>query len=203
MARASILQSDESYSFSRYFELPYAIDDVLAEFDCSVERGTVALPQAEHLEDLQLLLWELERNRQRIELINEATRREALIGPVLFEACARAEQRLNIEYAIAVDDRLKGTLDYYVNSPQNLLVIEAKQSDLVKGFTQLGVELIALDQWTRSEAPLLYGAVTTGEDWRFGVFHRAERRLCQDQRRFRVPEELAELMAILVGILQG
>nr|MDZ8163459.1 hypothetical protein [Nostoc sp. CmiSLP01]MDZ8287103.1 hypothetical protein [Nostoc sp. ChiSLP01] len=51
-----------------------------------------------------------------------------------------------------------------------MLVIEAKQSDLGRGFTQLAVELIALDQWTRSETPILYGVVTTGEDWLFEYF---------------------------------
>ena len=52
MARAAVLQADEADSFSRYFEMPYAIDDVLAEFDCVVERGAIALPQANDLEDL-------------------------------------------------------------------------------------------------------------------------------------------------------
>ncbi|NET61595.1 MAG: hypothetical protein F6K47_37385 [Symploca sp. SIO2E6] len=53
---------------------------------------------------------------------------------------------------------LKGTLDYYF---PDLLVIEAKRDNLDHGFTQLAVELIALDQWINSESPILYGAVTT------------------------------------------
>jgi hypothetical protein len=79
--------------------------------------------------------------------------------------------------------------------------IEAKQADLVRGFTQLAVELIALDQWTKSTAPLLYGAVSTGEDWRFGVFDRSARVIKQDPQRFLVPENLEALVEILVGIL--
>ncbi|MEH1892894.1 MAG: hypothetical protein V7K92_26765 [Nostoc sp.] len=64
----------------------------------------------------------------------------------MFEVCGLTNHKLNIEYSIAVNDYLKGTLDYYIAAPQKLLVIEAKQSDLVRGFTQLAVELIALDQ---------------------------------------------------------
>ena len=108
-----------------------------------------------------------------------------------------------IEYSIAVNDYLKGTLDYYIAAPQNLLVIEAKQSDLVRGFTQLAVELIALDRWTKSTSELLYGAVTTGEDWRFGVYHRANRQVTQDQKRYQVPEDLSVLVKIIVGIISG
>jgi hypothetical protein len=81
-------------------------------------------------------------------------------------------------------------------------VIEAKQADLVRGFTQLSAELIALDQWTKSTAPILYGAVTTGEDWRFGLFDRSRKVIQQDSRRLLVPQELVELVEILTYILQ-
>jgi hypothetical protein len=84
---------------------------------------------------------------------------------------------------------------------QNVVVIEAKQADLTRGFTQLAVELIALDQWTNSDAPLLYGAVTTGDVWRFGVLDRAGKRVTQDLNLFRVPEDLPTLLSSFVGIL--
>ena len=45
-----------------------------------------------------------------------------------------------------VSDKLQGALDYYLKGTQNLLVIEAKNEDLERGFKQLGVELIALDR---------------------------------------------------------
>jgi len=92
-------------------------------------------------------------------------------------------------------------VDYYI-AGQNLVVIEAKQADLVRGFTQLSAELIALDQWTKSTAPILYGAVTTGEDWRFGLFDRSRKVIQQDSRRLLVPQELVELVEILTYILQ-
>ncbi|MBX9254928.1 hypothetical protein H1Q63_13390 [Desmonostoc muscorum CCALA 125] len=198
-----ILKAGESYTFSRYFELPFTIDDILAELNCTFERRNLTLPESSEVFDLQFLQHQLQRNLSHIDLVNETARREALIGPILFQVCDLTNQRLNIEYFIAVNDYLKGTLDYYIAAPQNLLVIEAKQSDLVRGFTQLAIELIALDEWTKSTSELLYGAVTTGEDWRFGVYHRANRQVTQDQKRYQVPEDLSLLVKILVGIINS
>lgn len=203
MSSRRILQAGESYTFSRYFELSFTIDDILAELDCTIERKNLALPESSETLNIQFLQQQIQRNLSHIDLVNETTRREALIGPILFEVCDLTNQRLNIEYSIAVNDYLKGTLDYYIAAPQNLLVIEAKQSDLVRGFTQLAIELIALDQWTKSPSDLIYGAVTTGEDWRFGVYSRVNRQVTQDQKRYRVPEDLSTLVKIIIGIISG
>jgi hypothetical protein len=197
-----ILQPGVPRTFSQYFDLPFTIDDILAELGCRVERQALVLPHQSLQTSLDSLKKALERNLQRIELVNEMARREALIGPILFEVADLADQRINVEYAIAVNEHLRGTVDYYVTG-QNLIVIEAKQADLVRGFTQLAVELIALDQWTKSTIPILYGAVTTGEDWRFGCFDRQRRVIQQDTKRYLVPENLGALVEILTGIVSG
>ncbi len=181
--------------------MPFTIEDILAEFEFTLQRETIALPETAMALELGALTQELRRNRNRIELVNETARREALISPILFEVADLTNQRINVEYSIAVNEHLKGTVDYFLPS-HNLLVIEAKQSDLVRGFTQLAVEMVAIDQWTRSNTARLYGIVTTGEDWRFGVLERSAKVVIQDPRRLRVPEELEELVRFLVGILE-
>ncbi|MEH2011868.1 hypothetical protein [Nostoc sp.] len=45
------------------------------------------------------------------------------------------QTQLNIEYPINVSEQLKGSFDYYISSSNSLLVVEAKQSDLSRGFT--------------------------------------------------------------------
>jgi hypothetical protein len=92
-------------------------------------------------------------------------------------------------------------LDYYLQSQHNILVVEAKQGDLTQGFTQLAAELIALDRWIESDEPILYGAVTTGDIWQFGSFHRQNRVVTQDLMLYRVPTDLEVLMQVLVAIL--
>ncbi|BAY32725.1 hypothetical protein NIES2107_46150 [Nostoc carneum NIES-2107] len=113
MSFRRILKAGESYTFSKYFELPFTIDDILAELNCNIERNNLILPQYSENLDIQFLQQQLQRNLSHIDLVNETTRREALIGPILFEVCALTNQRLNIEYSIAVNEYLKGTLDYY------------------------------------------------------------------------------------------
>jgi hypothetical protein len=202
MNRPRILQPDQSYTFSKYFEFPYAPADVLAELGCTYERSPLQLPiYTGNLEYLDFLRQYLERNLRRVNPISETARREVLIAPILLEICDQTQTQLDIEYPITVNEQLKGSLDYYISSPNTLVVIEAKQADLSRGFTQLAVELIALDQWTNSETPVLYGAVTTGEDWRFGTFHRSARQIVQDIKLYRVPEGLEELLRVLVGII--
>ncbi|MUG91068.1 hypothetical protein F7734_00555 [Scytonema sp. UIC 10036] len=204
MSRPRILQPGQSYTFSKYFELPFSPEDILAELGCSYERQKLQLPKSEwdlnRTEGLGLII---ERNIRRVKLLSEDARKQAIIAPILFEVCEITETQLNIEYPVSVNDYLKGSFDYYINRGRGLLVIEAKQSDLSRGFTQLAVELIALDQWTTSDTPILFGAVTTGEDWRFGIYKRQEKQVIEDFKLYRVPEELTELASILVGILKG
>ena len=202
MTRPNILQPGQTYTFSKYFELPYTPADILAELGCSFERTSLQLPKySGELDYLNFLNRYLQRNILVVNSISETAKREALIAPILFEVCDQTKNQLNIEYPINVSEWLRGSFDYYVSAMNNLLVVEAKQSDLSKGFTQLAVELIALDQWTSSQTPLLYGAVTNGEDWRFGIFYRQDKRVVQDIKLYRVPEELEELVRVIVGIL--
>lgn len=181
MSRPRILQPGQSYTFSKYFELPYAPADVLAELGCTYDRASLQLPTySGELDYLNFLRQYLERNLRRVNPSSEMARQEVLIAPILLEICEQTQTQLNIEYPITVSEQLKGSFDYYISCPNTLIVVEAKQADLSRGFTQLAVELIALDQWTTSDAPTLYGAVTTREDWRFGTFHRQTRQIVQD-----------------------
>jgi hypothetical protein len=202
MSRPRIIQPGQSYTFSKYFELPFSPEDILAELGCSYEREQLQLPKIEPVlnrtEELQRII---ERNIRRVKLLSEDARKQVIIAPILLEVCEITQTQLNIEYPINVSEQLKGSLDYYIDKGQGLLVIEAKQADLSRGFIQLAVELIALDQWINSDTPILYGAVTTGEDWRFATYKRQEKQITEDFKLYRVPEELTELMKILVGIL--
>ena len=155
----------------------------------------------EGLEFLPILEKRLLQTLELVDLTSEMARRETLIAPVLLEVCAQTHQQLKIEYAVDVSKWLRGSFDYFIPSAQNLLIIGA--ADLARGFVQLGAKLIALDQWTRSDSPLLYGAITTGDAWKFGCFERASKMLWQDIDLYAVPSDLQQLVDILLGIIQG
>ncbi len=200
-----VLDPNESYSFSKYFDLPFSPEDILADLGCTIERtDRENLPYTQcELDWLPELAESMRRRLKRVNTTTEQARREALIFPLLDRICDLFDYSINIEYSISVSNWLKGSLDYYIPSPSNLLVIEAKQSDLTKGFTQLAVELIAVDGWIESNSPILYGAVSTGEIWRFGLYDRAARHVVEYIPLHRVPQDLEFVTRTIIGILQG
>jgi hypothetical protein len=148
MAKLKILQEGQSYTFRSYFELPYGADDILAEFDYSLVKSRLSLPQTTQLLDrVPELKQRIEETLPFISLSNAIARRETLVSPVLLEVIRYCQCQMRIKYPLNVNPWLKGHFDYLLrstNQTHNLLVVEAKNDDLTRGFTQLAVELIAL-----------------------------------------------------------
>ena len=202
MPKIPILQPDQSYTFADYFKLNYDPEDILASFGFSLQLQALTLPQfVGQLERLANLKERIEESLPLLTLTSEVARREFLIAPVLIDLIHYTQAKLKVEYPININEQLKGSLDYYLQSQQTLLVIEAKNEDLQRGFTQLAVELIALDQWTPSQQPVLHGAVSTGVIWQFGTLERQTKQITQNLNLYRVPADLEELLRILVAIL--
>lgn len=203
MPRAAIIQPDQSYTFTDYFRLNFAPQDILAYFNVSLRRRSLTLPRyAGTLDRLNDLKTRIEESLPRLSLTSEMARREFLIAPVLTDVLHYTQATLNVEYPIAVNNQLKGTLDYLLQNHQTFLVIEAKNEDLERGFVQLAIELIALDQWIESDQTILQGAISTGNIWQFGQFDRQSREVTQNLNLYRVPADLEDLLRILVKILE-
>jgi hypothetical protein len=128
-------------------------------------------------------------------------RREFLIAPVLIDVLHYTQATLNVDYPVAVNHQLKGSLDYLLQNQQIFLVIEAKNEDLEQRFIQLAIELIALEQWLESDQPILKGAVSTGNIWQFGQFDCQSREVTQDLNLYRVPADLEDLLRVLVNMI--
>jgi hypothetical protein len=202
MSISKILDVEQSYTFCSYCEMPYEIEDILAEFGYRLERSQVNLAQFQGLvPGCDRLAQQLRQRLNYVSLSSEAARRETFIAPIVMDAAELSLAQVRIEYPLNVTNWLKGTLDYYLYKGQQLLIIEAKQADLVKGFKQLAVELIALDQAEKTDQPILLGAVTTGEVWMFGQLHRSDRLIMQNTKLYLVPDELEALLRILVQAL--
>lgn len=201
-----LLNPNRSYTFSEIGKLKAPTDEVLAEYGYSLVRTLIDLPQYQgELDRLQERRSRIEEVLPYIDLTNEQSRREMLIAPLMEDLIHYTRAQLRIEYALKVSERLQGELDYLLRTKTNLLVVEAKQEDLTNGFTQMAVQLIALDQWEKStlveEQPELVGAVSTGTIWQFGVLHRQQKLVTQELTLYRVPTDLEPLMRILVAAL--
>jgi hypothetical protein len=202
MVKRKILQEGREYSFRSYFELPYETDEILAEFDCSLVKAELSLPHTlRNLEEIASLKQRIRATLPFIGLSSETARRESLVSPVLLDIVRYCQCQLRFEYPLNINSWLKGNLDYLVRSKQELLVIEAKNDDMTRGFTQLAVELIAMSHV--EEQNIFYGAVTMGNIWQFGKLDRSQQTIFQDLNLFRVPDDLEDLVKVMVGILDG
>ena len=202
MTRQPLLDPNRSYTFSNYFELGFTVDDLVVEFGYSFERKFLNLPQYAHkLDRINDLKQRIEEILPYIDLENEATRREMLIAPIIAELIHYSRAKLRLEYAVQINSQLQGKLDYLLRSKTNLIVIEAKQADINRGFTQLATEMIALDQWTDYPQTEILGAVTTGNVWQFGILDRQSKSICQGINLYRVTEELEIIVRIILARL--
>lgn len=198
----TILKANRSYTFADYFELNYPTEDILTELGYRYHLARLALPTAQREIIVEGLRQTLYKRLPHVSLNSETARREVLVAPVLFELLEYFAVKIDFEYPIYVSERLKGNIDYLVRSSVAFVVVEAKKADMEKGFTQLAVELIAMDQYLESAAETFYGAITVGDLWRFGLLQRKEKTIYRDIGSFRVPDDLEALFQVLIGILQ-
>jgi len=200
-----ILNPDESYTFSKYFELKIEAKDLAREFGFTFERKRLNLPQytgeLDRIEQTQNRINEI---LPYVSLTNESARREWLVSPVLRDIIHYTKVEIRIEYPIKVSKYLQGNLDYFLESTNQILIVEAKKADLDFGMTQLLSQLIALDQWqedlTQSH---LIGAVTTGKAWEFARLNRQSKHIEQGLEDYYIPNDLDSLTRVLVQALIG
>lgn len=199
----SILNPNQSYTFSKIFELQANADELVSDFGYSFSRNKLNLSQYQgELDRLQELRERIEEILPNVILSSEISRREILIAPVVTELIHYTHAQLRIEYALKVSEHLQAYLDYFLHNHNNIIVIEAKKGDLDYGFTQLAVQLIALDKWEKiGNQEIILGAVTAGNIWQFGRLNRSEKHIEQGLELYRVPEDLQPLMRILVQAL--
>lgn len=197
-----ILREEGSYTFSQIFELPYETTEILAELGyqykivpLELAQSTAALPEA-----LPLLRQQMRDRLPNVALTSETARREFYVTPVLFMLLDQVKFRLSIEYTVT-GNRLRGAVDYLLRGEQEVLVIEAKQADMERGFNQLAAEMIALSEQRPDTPDLLYGAVTTGDLWRFGTLHRPQRLIMKDLDEYLLPRDLETLFSIMLKLM--
>ncbi len=54
----------------------------------------------------------------------------------------------------------------------------------------------------KETSEVIYGAITMGELWRFGILDRRSKAISKDLHTYRVPEDFERLFLVILGILQ-
>jgi hypothetical protein len=142
----------------------------------------------------------------------EQARREYIISPILIEAKHRSRAKITVlpgvmlkvdetkgltgycDYVIARSSKL-----YYLESPL-VSVVEAKREDLIAGLGQCAAEMVAIQMFNEREGrpmPAVYGAVTSGSNWRF---LKLEGKFLFIDRPEYVLRDLSKILGILVDI---
>jgi len=198
----SVLDPNRSYTFNNYFDLGIIPSELVAEFGYSLSKQMTHLPQySGELDRLENLKQRIEEVLPYIDSENETTRREFMIAPIVTDLIFYSHAHVRIEYNLKLNNQLQGVIDYYLATGTGVVIIEAKQADLSRGFGQLAVEMIALDQWTDSTQAELIGAVTTGNIWQFGILQRSQKHIIQILNLYRVTEDIESVIRILLAAL--
>jgi len=201
----------DSLSFADYFKLNFYPEEILNYFGYSFEMKLLDFAKSVgDLAGIDALEKRLVNSLPYITFDNEMARREFLIAPVLMDLIDYTKSNLKVAYALTVNNQLKGELDYFIESniksdgqSQQFLIIEAKDENLERGFKQLAVEMVALAHILEEGQRYIYGAVSIGKIWQFGLLDRQAKSVVQDLHLYRVPDDLRDLMSILVAILTG
>lgn len=131
----------------------------------------------------ELLTLNLKENLSLATAINtEKARSELIIMPLLTEVKRYLKGRISlfsgVEFNVDPEHGLNGTCDFILTrSPEQffitepvITIIEAKQENIPSGLGQCIATMIAAQQFNEQEGnpiDILYGAVTTGTDWKF------------------------------------
>ena len=202
-----IINPQETYTYRKYFDLRIAPIDLCQYFGYGLIRTQIQ-PVGELINTESVKQDILEISPQLLSP-NEQAKREMFVAPVVKLVVKVTHALIRIEYPINVSPQLQGEVDYIlsVENLQELLIIAAKRDDIDYGFTQLIAQMIGVDQWDSAPSielqPVLLGAVTTGVFWQFAQLDRRTKQVTQGLNSFRSPEDLDEVVRMLVHALKG
>jgi hypothetical protein len=142
----------------------------------------------------------------------EKARSEFIIAPVLAELRRMAQCRIGlfsgVDFTVDPAAGLAGVCDFIITrSPEQLFItapvlmlVEAKNEDMKRGYAQCVAEMIAAQRFNEREGnatELIYGAVTTGNVWRF--LRLTGTRVSVDRREYHI-ERVSHIVGILLQL---
>lgn len=197
-------ENETSYTFEDYSELRIEFDEILKGFGYNSDQSYIDFPRPDiQIQNSSALKEQMIKGIQSVSLTSEASKREFLVSPVLWQVINYIPVRIRLGYSLNISNALQGAIDYYIESADKVLILQMKQGDMQKNFNQLVAQMIALDQWMAEspEPSSIYGAVSMGEVWQFGVLDRQNKFFTKDIAIHTLPNDVDQLLQILIGSL--
>ncbi len=161
----------------------FTLATVRAAFDLAIEENRSLFAGLAGVPPSARLQIDLDENRPLAIAINsKKARSEFLIAPILTEVRRQTDSPVSlfsgVEFNVAVDRGLKGFCDYILSrSPEQYyitapvaVIIEAKNENIIAGLGQCIAAMVAaqlFNQRSENGITTIYGAVTTGTNWKF------------------------------------
>jgi len=161
----------------------FTLKRIKSELNISVIADKSLFATAERREITDYLHETLKRNLPLALAINtEKARSELIIINILLEIRTGSDDKISlfsgIEFNVDKDKGLNGYCDFIIsNSSEQLylecpviMIVEAKNENILSGLGQCIAEMYAADLFNKKEEhrfPSIYGAVTTGDEWKF------------------------------------
>lgn len=161
----------------------FSLKKVKDSFELTVIENVSLFADIAPVATSHLLQETLARNLPLAQAINtEKARSELLIINLLLEVKEQLNGKISlfsgIDFTVDKERGLAGYCDYiiggspeqfYLDSPV-IAVVEAKNENIVSGLGQCVAEMYAAQLFNQQEdkpRPYIYGAVTTGDEWKF------------------------------------
>jgi hypothetical protein len=192
----------------------FTLHDIKRQFHCIIDETTELFASAG---EVQGSPWLHETLRETLPLAlavhTEKSRSELLIAPILVELRKLAQHQVSlfsgIDFSVDPGQGLNGVCDFMVSqSPEQLfvsapvlIIVEAKNENIKGGLAQCIAAMIAARLFNDREGSVVaavYGAVTTGTNWRFLKLESGT--VYIDQREYYI-DRVEKILGILVSIV--
>ena len=161
----------------------FTLSKVKADFGIVTNESLDLFSERKAIAPSELLRLTLKDQLPLASAINtEKARSELIIMPILIEVRRLLQNQISVfsgsTFEVAPEQGLEGRCDfilsrspeqYYISSPI-LTIVEAKNESIPSGLGQCIATMIAAQMFNQQEGnptALVYGAVTTGTDWKF------------------------------------
>jgi hypothetical protein len=161
----------------------FTLAQVKNTFNLKLDENRHLFPNVPGVQPSELLQQLLDENLTLATAINsEKARSEFIIAPILAEVRRKLNYQISLfsgtEFNVNPSQGLSGFCDfilsasseqYFISAPV-VIIIEAKNENIIAGLGQCAATMIAaqiFNQRSGNEIPVIYGAVTSGTAWRF------------------------------------
>lgn len=192
----------------------FSLSKVKSDFNLIINETTDLFAQVSPIAPSDYLTITLKEHLPLVNAINtEKARSELVIMPVLIEVRRHLNYQISVfsgsEFNVDAAKGLEGRCDfiltrspeqYYISRPV-MTIVEAKNENIKAGLGQCMATMLAAYQFNQQESTpeeIIYGAVTTGTDWKF--LQLAGKTVYIDRSNYYI-KEIDQILGILVSSL--